>query len=155
MCPVFWQPSIWQDRLFQGAYHCHLRHNCLPSGLLLITKRKKGNKSCLKPSRVEQKRILAPVGIASWYSANFQHFFFFLRIHEYYMTWKKAVHSQSKDAFFHLLRVYLLYVSPPLYWAETCVLICKRSRPAYNLFITFRYFNCLMRSKRLTELGNS
>lgn len=67
--------------------------------------------------------------------------FFFLTAH----TW--ALHSSEKSIYFlvkrctlRLWQVYLLCLFPALYCAEACVLICKRSRPACNLFITFQYF---------------
>lgn len=92
---------------------------------------------------MQQRWILAPLCISSWYSANFMDCFS-CYIHKYYTTRKKAVLSQEDAAFkrwfLYLSQVFLLYLSPALCWSEAFVLICKRSRPVYNLFITFLYF---------------
>lgn len=65
-------------------------------------------------------------------------------IHKHYTTRKKAVLSQEYAAFrrcfFYLSQGFLLCLSPALCWSEAFGLICNRSRPVYNLFITFLYF---------------
>lgn len=67
---------------------------------------------------------------------EFSGVFFLLHIHDHYTTRKKALISQSK-AEFSTSHECVYYVCS-LYRVEACVLMCKHSRAACNLFFPFQ-----------------
>lgn len=120
MHPVFWQLSIWQDRLFQGAYHCHLRHNCQPSGLLLITKRKREiNPACslAEWSRSESWPWWASLPDTVWIFDTF-----FLIAHTWALhDWEESCSFPIKRCFFpSITSVFTVSVSPSVLGWDMC-----------------------------------